>query len=296
MKINKYILPVGIILIFGNILGYQAYAGFNGTIDFTNEEIKLHKDNIQSMSQISADCLKNNLEAHREFYKQNNISKFYGEKSEFAKMSDSERRNFLKERNLDPNLVEILKPTSCVGLALKCLEAGFSSTNQSATFSKIKNFAKLNDVDGQSIQYALQKLGWKILYWNPNPDKNKIWDLEEKIYDPKNKRKFRGFHEDNWVTVKNKNKYFFNSVDDLTSLVGFKDQEPEILKTAPFFIGIAHMGYHVFPGTFGQVVEAHSSRAITDPNTIESAPFNPLAKEGAPSGKYRSGTMAIPPM
>ena len=78
-------------------------------------------------------------------------------------------------------------------------------------------------------------------------------------------------------------------------LVNFNDNEPSYLKNIPFFIGTAHMGYHVFPGSFGVVVEAHSTRAITDSKTIESAPFNPLEENGAPSGRYRSGMISVPP-
>lgn len=55
------------------------------------------------------------------------------------------------------------------------------------------------------------------------------------------------------------------------------------------------MGYHVFPGSYGIVVEGHSARAITDKTTLESAAFNPLDSKGAPNGRYRSGMISIPP-
>ena len=66
----------------------------------------------------------------------------------------------------------------------------------------------------------------------------------------------------------------------------------------PFFVGIAHAGYHVFPGRRGDVVEAHSMREMIAKDNIEVAPFNPLAQGGAPrwtrSEKYRSGLIAVP--
>ena len=87
----------------------------------------------------------------------------------------------------------------------------------------------------------------------------------------------------------------FRSVDDYRKLVNFGAETPELLKQIPFFVGIAHAGYHVFPGTFGRVLEAHSTKKITDPKNLESAPFNPLAGEGPTGGMYHSGLIAIPP-
>lgn len=274
---------------------FSAHAAFKGTLAFNEEETKLHLDTILVLVNEADQCLNDNIKRHQEFYKKYGISAFYGQNSAFSKMSQKEKVDFLVSKKLDPKLVNELSATSCVGLALKCLEKGFSVTNQDEVFKRLKAYVVANGVDGTALQDGLSKLGWKTLYWNPNPEKNKTWDLQERLADPRNKKHFRGFHEDNYVAVKNKNRYYMNNVQDATTLINFGSNEPEYLKNIPFFVGTAHMGYHVFPGAHGVVIEAHSTRAIADENTIESAPFNPLDDKGAPSGRYRSGLISVPP-
>jgi hypothetical protein len=291
MKFNTQLSLITLL----SLSSMNTFAEFEGKISFTEEQIKIHMDNIINLTSESDICLKDHLNRHLDFFKKYGISAYYGEKSAFSKMSQSEKLSFLKSKKLDPKMINELVGISCVGLALRCLERGFKITNQESTFQQLLSFVKLNDVDGTSLQYGLSKLGWKTLYWNPNTDKNKFWDFEEKLLDPKNKKHFRGFHEENYVAVKNKKRYFMNSIDDASLLVNFGNNEPSFLKSIPFYIATAHMGYHVFPGSYGTVVEGHASRAITDESTIESAPFNPLDNHGAPNGKYRSGIMSIPP-
>jgi hypothetical protein len=100
------------------------------------------------------------------------------------------------------------------------------------------------------------------------------------------------------LSVMNNNMYYDARVDNKTALVGFGKTQPAGFKNAKVFVGIAHAGYHVFPGRRGEVIEAHSMRMIVDPSNIESAPFNPLGSGGAPhwtrSEKYRSGLIAVP--
>ena len=58
----------------------------------------------------------------------------------------------------------------------------------------------------------------------------------------------------------------------------------------------AHLGYHVFPGTYGQIIEGHSTRIVNDPETLQTSPFNPLVLGGGPrGGPYKSGIVAVPP-
>ncbi len=273
----------------------SAFAAFKGQITFSEEEKKIHRESINALTTEAELCLKQDLNRHSEFYKKYGISAFYGQNSAFSKMSEKEKTNFLISKKLDPKLLSEITATSCVGLSLKCLERGFKVTNQEDIFKKLKAFTVLNGVDGTALQEGLRELGWKTLYWNPNTSKNKTWDVQEKLADRFNKKHFRGFHEDNFVAVKSKNRYYLNNVDASDLLVNFGDQEPAYLKNIPFFVGTAHMGYHVFPGSYGVVVEAHSTRAITDERTVESAPFNPLDENGAPSGRYRSGMISIPP-
>lgn len=98
-----------------------------------------------------------------------------------------------------------------------------------------------------------------------------------------------------WATIKSRGMYYMNPVDDARSLVNFKTEMPEKFLDVPFYVGTAHTGYHVFPGTFGQVIEGHNTRAITDRNTLESSPFNPMEDGGGPRGQYFSGLVAVPP-
>ena len=93
-----------------------------------------------------------------------------------------------------------------------------------------------------------------------------------------------------------RHKYFWTTVDDWSSLVNFGRSEPELIKKIPFFVGIAHLGYHVFPGTYGQIIEGHSTRIVNDPETLQTSPFNPLVLGGGPrGGPYKSGIVAVPP-
>jgi len=83
--------------------------------------------------------------------------------------------------------------------------------------------------------------------------------------------------------------FYFNTVDDYHSLVNFGMRPPADFESVPFFVGTAHGGYHVFPGMFGRVIEGHSTREVTDPQTIESFEIHPIANGGGPRGNYRSG-------
>lgn len=107
-----------------------------------------------------------------------------------------------------------------------------------------------------------------------------------------------GGHALRYASAVNRGVYYDSTVGNVTKLVGFKKVEPPAFKTVPFFVGIAHAGYHVFPGRRGDVIEAHSMREMIAKDNIEVAPFNPLVQGGAPrwtrSEKYRSGLIAVP--
>jgi hypothetical protein len=87
-------------------------------------------------------------------------------------------------------------------------------------------------------------------------------------------------------------------VDNATKLVGFKKSPPSTFKNVPIFVATAHAGYHVFPGRGGDVIEAHSMRAMNSIENIEFSKFNPMASGGGPrwtaSLKYRSGLICVP--
>ena len=155
----------------------------------------------------------------------------------------------------------------------------------SSTWKKVDRFTVANGVGGTAMQFALQKLGWRVLYWNPTSSESVMrrWDDDDFARNGENasgtnvvtwqseRTNSRGQHIYNPVwgshlyrfkTVMNRDKYYLNPVDDKRSLVGFGDSEPRVLARVPFFVGIAHAGYHVFPGSYGTVIEAHSTRDI----------------------------------
>ena len=200
-------------------------------------------------------------------------------------------------------LVDQQVATACIVLAMQACERGFNATGMQNTWKKIHTQLKIdNKLYGTDLQIMLQQLGWKLYYWNPDPSQNAAWDAEDQALNPlKAGRKWMpvwGGHVLRHASAVNKATYYDAKIDNATKLVGFKKTEPAAFKTVPFFVGIAHAGYHVFPGRRGDVVEAHSMREMIARDNIEVAPFNPLAQGGAPrwtrSEKYRSGVIAVP--
>jgi hypothetical protein len=145
------------------------------------------------------------------------------------------------------------------------------------------------------MQIALQALGWKLWYWNPDTSSNELWDSVEKERSPTNSGHTWGSHAYNWKTVQTKGVYYKTRIDDAKSMVNFGTDVPAVLEKMPFVVGTAHMGYHVFAVIKGDVVEGHSTRRITDGQTLETSVFNPLADGGGPRGHYFSGVLAVPP-
>lgn len=277
------------------LLPPKANAGFASSISFTDQEREQHVQSLPLLLSDAAKCLSEDLKHHQDFYRAHGISAFYGDRSSFAKLSHAERRNLVAGLGKSPSLVDQMQPTSCVGLTMKCLGRGFKTAGQADLWHRLVVYTDANGVDGTALQDGLQKLGWKILYWNPDVSRNREWDQTEREEHPDNHDSFWGQHEANWRSIKDHDRYYLNRVDDRVSLVDFDNHTPEALKKVPFFVGTAHMGYHVFPGSFGVVTEGHSTRQITDPKTLQSAWFNPL-EGGAPTdGEYRSGIIAVPP-
>lgn len=299
-----------------SIISFTSF-GYEGVINFTPQEIDNHRDQIWNLVNQSESCLQRHKKEHIEFYNSNCfrtrrngtvcISKFYGERrytmKEGTRRSDGDRLEYLPEAlrkyGLNPNLANEMRQTSCVGLALQCLKEGFSRTGQMTQWNKIMVFVRANGVGGTALQHALRNIGWKTYYWNPvSPwrieSEAKKWDKEEKRWQSK------GWHFYRYLKVTNNGTYWFNTVDDSEALVGFDKQVPRILYDYPFWVGTAHTGYHVFPGTFEKVVEAHSTRHFTARDNLEFSDFNPFATGGGPrwtrTEKYRSGLIVLPPL
>lgn len=271
-------------------------AGFKGAVDFSAEEKAAHSRHIGTIAKVARKHLEKVWDEHLAFYRKNGVSKFYGDRN-LSLNTRSKRIDALRQAGAPPSLVDQLQPTSCVGLTLESLGAGFRAPGDPhlvQAWDKIVRFARANALDGCSVLHALQKLGWKIHYWNPSPQDNERWDRED------GNRLSRGWHAYRYLTVNRSSTYYFNKVDDKTLLVGFNTQVPAAFRRVPYFVGIAHTGYHVFPGFTGDVIEAHSTRKLKSIDNLEKSPFNPLANGGGPrwtsSEKYRSGLIGVPPL
>lgn len=308
-----------------------ASSSYKGSISFTDEEKQAHAQNSKNVTDAAAQCLQGELARHKEFIDKYGVSAFYGDQSSFArhKVEDAsghvtleattteERRAAIRKLGFPENYADafipdpsehcngdkcqnMMQPTSCIGLALKCLGKGFEQSGEEENWKKIRAFVNENGVAGDALLNALQALGWRIYYWTPDTSKLSEWDAEERQDWPTNPGHAWGYHAQSFHEVTTSHKYFRNSVDDISTMTNFGTGMPKNAKQAPFFVGIAHLGYHVFPGFHGTVIEGHSSREITDPLTIQSSPFMPINAIGGPNGgpggaHYHSGIIALPP-
>ncbi len=269
--------------------------GFRSNIDFTPAEKAAHDRHIGTIKKVAREYLEDTMKEHLAFFRRHGVSKFYGDRN-LSLNTRAKRVAALREAGASAALVDQLEPTSCIGLTLNALGAGFRAPGDAAlagAWTKIQAYARANDLDGCSLLNALQKLGWRIAYWNPAPQNNALWDRQDGT------RKSRGWHAYRYSTVMNRNTYYFNKVEDKSLLVGFGTTVPSAFRSVPFFVGVVHTGYHVFPGFKGDVIEAHSTRRLDSVNNLEESPFNPLANGGGPrwtaTELYRSGLVGIPP-
>jgi hypothetical protein len=290
--------------------------GYKGEINFSDDEITIHKEKILDFVKYGAECLAGFQTEHLDFYANNCLinsdppiclSKFYGERRYSKKrndyLSDGTPLEYLGDALIQlgypESHLDLMQANSCVGMTLKCLRQSFYKTGQELVWRKVLQFTNDNGVGGTALQHSLSQLGWLTYYWNPAPKKSIKKDMlewdEEEI-----KWKSKGYHTYRYNSVMNKNTYWYNHVDNKKDLVGFESQEPSLLKDYAFWIGTAHTGYHVFPGNYADVVEAHSSRPITAIDNLEFSKFSPMATGGGPrwtrTEKYRSGLISLPPI
>jgi hypothetical protein len=277
---------------------------FAQVASFDESELRQHDAQIHQIAAVSADCLDWYYQDHLNFYSQWGISKYYGDRrADYA--TKEGLLAALQFYNKPAELVTQLEPISCIGLAMKCLQRGFEAVGMAATWQKIyAELAKERKFYGTDLQKNLIRLGWKSYYWNPDPSQNTDWDIEDKKLTPLEPGRewmpVWGGHEYRYKNHVLKGFYFERDliVHDAVSLVGYKDVQPAFFKDIPFFVGIAHAGYHVFPGRNGEVIEAHSKRDLDKIDNLEFSEFNPLKKGGGPrwthTERYRSGIVVTP--
>lgn len=273
----------------------SAIAGFNGSVEFTPDEVAAHQRHVGKIVREARRHLEAVWNDHVRFYRANGVSKYYGDRN-LSLDTRSERIAALRQAGAPVSLVDQLRPTSCIGLGMDALAVGFAAPGDPhlvTAWGKIHKYARANALDGCAVIDALQKLGWRVLYWNPSPQDNERWDREDGT------RRSRGWHAYRYLTVMRYGTYYFNKVDDRSLLVGFDTTIPAEFRRAGFFLGVAHTGYHVFPGYSGKIIEAHSTRLLSSFNNLEMSDFNPLKLGGGPrwtaTERYRSGLIAIPP-
>jgi hypothetical protein len=270
---------------------------------FTPQEIQAHKGSIKQLTNTAASCLQAYYQDHLKFFKNNGFSRYYGNRNPLYKTAEL-RRQALVKLGKAPNLEKEMRPIACIDLAMICLKDGFDKTGQSAIWNRIYDHLKIDhNFYGTDLQKMLGDLGWTVAYWNPDPSQNDKWDQEDLRLTPLAAgRKWMpvwGGHAERYREVLKRGTYYYIPVTDTQSLVGFGDQPPQGFDQIPFFVGTAHSGYHVFPGFYGRVIEAHSMRLIDSIDNFQSSPFNPLGTGGGPrwtaTEKYRSGIIALPP-
>jgi hypothetical protein len=269
---------------------------------FSTAEIRKHRDSLDAFGKAAADFLDWVYADHIAFFDRWGVSKYYGNRKPEHRTYELRVRQ-LRKFGKPVSLADLQVATACVTLAMQAVEHGFNATGMANTWKKILNQLKIDQkFYGTDLQIMLQQLGWKIYYWNPDPSRNAAWDADDQATNPlKPPRKWMpvwGGHALRHASVMNKGIYYETKVDNATALVGFKTNPPAAFRTVPIFVGIAHAGYHVFPGRRGDVIEAHSMREMIARDNIEISPFNPLANGGGPrwtrSEKYRSGLIAVP--
>ncbi|WP_374075720.1 hypothetical protein [Bdellovibrio bacteriovorus] len=283
----------------------------------TKEERALYYQHKDTVSTVASQCLKRTWKTHLDFFNKYGISKYYGDRNP-AIDTREERLEIIRRVGAPASIVDELEGISCIGLTRDCLKEGFDATQSPVLknlWARIDRNTIANGTSGVVLIQHLQKLGWKVLYWNPRPDLMAKWDAEEPAILPGKPVNWNsgitnefgqfvyhpawGMHAMRYDAVMKRDLYYTIRVDDKHTLVGFDKTLPESFKAAPFFVGTAHAGYHVFPGTYSKVIEAHSMRRLDSIDNLEVGEFNPLAPGGAPRWtrieKYRSGVIAIPP-
>lgn len=83
-------------------------------------------------------------------------------------------------------------------------------------------------------------------------------------------------------SVTKRGNYYFNQVDDKSLLVGFGTRVPSEFRSAPFFLGVAHTGYHFFLGLTAKSSKPTPPAASTR-STTSSAIFSILSARRRPT-------------
>ena len=317
MKIKKMILMV---------LGLSLLLSANA-IEFTADELDAGNRLSVEIAQGAAECLNQVWTDHVDFFAEYGFSRYYGCRNRSCRtrgqrlsyamkgltskaelcgdpLSKEQQQLIRQQAN---ELCDDLEQTYCVGLAFQCLGKGFLGVEDSdinSAWGKISSALIRSDFKGTVLIESLRQFGWTVLYWNVDPERAGEWDRHERKIDAKTAK---GYHRLTYQNVTQKGYYYKNPdgsdttyVDNTEYLVGFKTCPPPSFNQFEYFIGLGHLGYHVFSGSRGIVTESHSGQNMSQFTNIERNPFNPAPpkNQGPMHGRtvwYYSGIIAVPP-
>jgi hypothetical protein len=298
------------ILLFTLLTQLSLAQSFNGDLQFSENEKAQHLAGISNLIQVTTDSMKDFAERHFESIDRCGLGLLFGFKSQFASMNAAKRDQYIQQNSkcAQPPRRDEINITSCELHTNRHLEKGFEAIGQAQVFKKIDQFLANNGRTGIALAYALTKLGWKVAYWNP--------DVVTPHPTPTNRRQMGATPTDHTVSyrlVKNQGRYY--GVPVTGWMINFDPKAPsptikqtaalEAFKKAPYFIGVAHGGFHVFPGYEGIVNESHSPYNPNNRKNIEIGKFDPLKE--SPQGlnitvgntrklyHYSSGIVVLPP-
>ena len=98
--------------------------GFRGSIDFSAEEKAAHARHVGTITKVARRYLEDIWKEHLAFHRKHGVSKFYGDRN--PTLNTREKRiEALRLAGAPVSLVDQLQPTSCIGLTLSALGAGF---------------------------------------------------------------------------------------------------------------------------------------------------------------------------
>lgn len=212
-----------------------------------------------------------------------------GDGSPFARMSDAQRRSFIRSHLREGMRATMPRLTSCVGFVMDHVQAAYEAVDLGARWQEIRARVLAQDADGTVLMQELEKDGWTAIYWNPDVRRPADGNDEH----PSTYREvlrglgYYGTHPREMI-INYRPTEGSATVQDRSGL--------ERLAQVPFWVAVTNGGYHCFTGLNATVYESHQARNPTDPTCVEHGPFERFGLFEQPSTlKYNSGVILIPP-
>ncbi len=245
------------------------------------------------------------MESHFNAIQNSGIGIMYGPKSDFAKLSQQDKQRYLARHRKPGVGAPVPNETSCIGFVLKHLEEGYKNAGKEKRWAEIDRIVRDNNGEGTILLRELKKDGWTTVYFNPDtknpttkvpsPSKDSMHHIWTATEVAKGNPYLAGVK-----TLKGER---FEGIPIDDQVVNYRPTNPyqttsqkaglQKIREAPFFVGIANGGYHVYLGSQGNVIESHSTRSPLDPTNIEIRPFSEWGLLAGES--YLSGVIAVPP-